>query len=76
VLHSLNTFKNVKEAILGKTSFSGYQNDPAGCEGYTFVIRKMAALGTVGQLGEVNVNPLSVPASIGSAYNKSSIISE
>jgi len=31
------------------------------------VIRKTAAFGTVGQLGEVNVKPLSVPASIGSA---------
>ena len=28
----------------------------------------MAAFGTVGQFGEVKVKPLSVPASIGSAY--------
>ena len=64
------TFKKVKDAILGKTSFSGYQNDPAGCDGYTLVILNTAAFGIVGQLGDVNVNPLSVPASIGSACIK------
>ena len=62
------TLENVKDAIAGKTSFSGYQNEPAGCDGYTLVIRKMAAFGAVGQFGEVNVNPLSVPASNGSAF--------
>ena len=67
---NMNTFKNVNVAILGSMSFSGYQKEPAGCEGYTFVTRNIAALGVVGQFGDVNVKPLSVPASIGSAYIK------
>ena len=66
----MSTFKNVNVAILGSISFSGYQKEPAGCEGYTFVILNIAAFGVVGQFGEVNVKPLSVPASIGSAYIK------
>ena len=62
----------MNDAILGKTSLSGYQNEPAGWDGYTLVILKTAAFGTVGQLGEVNVKPLSVPASIGSAWKMAS----
>ena len=69
---NMNTFKNVNVAILGSMAFSGYQKEPAGCEGYTFVIRNIAAFGVVGQFGDVNVKPLSVPASIGSAYIKKS----
>ena len=45
-------------------------NDPAGCVGYWLEIWKITPGGSVGQFGDVKVNPLSVPASSGKALKK------
>ena len=43
-------------------------NDPAGWAGNLLVMVNTSPLGCVAQLGEVKVNPLSVPASRGKAW--------
>ena len=45
-------------------------NDPAGWAGNLLVMVNTSPLGCVAQLGEVKVNPLSVPASRGKAWSK------